>query len=261
MKRVLRGIIVLGIVLFTGSLAFAQAPAGGAGQPTPEPMTNLQVFPKDTPRPQVIQMMNAFSDSLGVKCEYCHVQAAPGGKFDFASDDKREKRAARRMVLMRDSINTLLPAMVEKPIAGPNATGAPMRVLCSTCHRGQPVPKQVDAMVAEASAGGAGAAAGLAKFKELRAQYYGGQSYDFSEGSLVAIAGRSAMGGKLDDAMLYLQANLEYFPKSSSTYQGMANVENLKGNKSGAIADLQKAIALDPSNAAAKDQLKKINGQ
>ena len=259
MKCVSRSVLFLGIVLLTGSLAMAQAPAGASGQAAPEPMTNLQVFPKDTTRAQINQMMNAFDDSLGIKCEYCHVQLTPGGKFDFASDDKREKRVARRMVQLRDSINSQLPTVTEKIAGGPG--GAPTRLLCSTCHRGQPIPKQIDAIVAETSAGGAGAAAGLAKFKELRAQYYGGQSYDFSEASLVAIAGRSANGGKFDDAMLYLQANLEYFPNSSSTYQGMANVKNLKGDKPGAIADLQKAISLDPNNKAAKDQLAKLTAQ
>lgn len=129
MKRVLIVIGALGTVLFVTSFATAQSPARTAEPP----MTNLQVWPKDTPRAQVIQTMNAFNDSLGVECNYCHVQG------NFASDDKREKRVARQMILLRDSINVMMGAIVGKPAgAGPTAgdgiPGAPVRVLCRSCH-------------------------------------------------------------------------------------------------------------------------------
>src|SRR5471032_2472636 len=167
MNRVSCG-IALAVVLLVGVIVSAQAPAGG-GQAAPPPMTNLQVWPKDTSRAVVLQFMNAFDDSLGVQCPYCHVQQA--GRLDFASDDKREKRVARQMILLRDSINVVLPAIVGKP-AGPGPTavdghpGAPVRVLCSSCHRGLPIPRSIADEVTDAEAGGG--AAGLAKFKELR---------------------------------------------------------------------------------------------
>ena len=107
MKRVSCG-LALGTVLLLGVRASAQTPAGN-GQQAPA-MTNLQVWPKDTSPAVVLQFMNAFGDSLGITCDYCHVQR--DGKFDFASDDKREKRVARQMILLRDSINVVLPAIV-----------------------------------------------------------------------------------------------------------------------------------------------------
>ena len=228
-------------------------------------MTNLQVFPKDIPRAQVIQMMNAFNSSLGVQCNYCHVQEGPGGRNDFASDEKRTKKVARRMILLRDSINVMLPAVVGKPAgagptAGAGAPGAPIRVLCSMCHHGLPIPKQLADVITDAEAGGGGAMAGLAKFKELRAQFYGGQSYDFSENGLLTIAQRAMTATKPDDAMAYLQANLEYYPKSARTYQAMAQARNAKGDKEGAIRDLEKAVELDPNNAQAKTQLQQLKG-
>jgi tetratricopeptide (TPR) repeat protein len=125
---------------------------------------------------------------------------------------------------------------------------------CVTCHRGVPIPKQIADIVTDASASG-GAAAGLAKFKELRTQFYGGQSYDFSEASLVTIAQRATTANKADDALAYLNANLEYFPKSSRTYQAIGQARNAKGDKPGAIAALEKAVELDPTNAQAKTQL------
>jgi hypothetical protein len=259
LRRLLVPLVVLGIVPLLGSAASTQAPAGG-GQQAPPPMTNLQVWPKDTPRAAVIQTMNAFNDSLGVECNYCHVQQ--NGRFDFASDEKREKRVARQMILLRDSINVMLPAVVGKPAgAGPTAgdgqPGAPVRVLCRSCHRGLPVPRTIGDVVGEAAASG-GSAAGLTKFKELRTKYYGGQEYDFRENALLGIAQGSMNAKKPDDAIAYLQANLEYFPQSARTFQALAQAKNAKGDTQGAIRDLEKAVELDPNNAQMRNQLQQL---
>lgn len=226
-------------------------------------MTNLQVFAKETPRAQVVQTMNAFNESLGVQCTYCHVQE--GGRFDFASDDKREKRVARQMILLRDSINVMMAAVVGKPAgAGPTSgsgfAGAPVRVLCRSCHHGLPIPRQITDLVTEAGASG-GAAAGLATYKDLRGRYYGGQEYDFSENSLLTIAQRAMTAKKPDDAIAYLQANLEYHPKSVRTYQAMAQARSAKGDRPGAIASLEKALEIDPQNAQVRNQLQQLKGQ
>jgi hypothetical protein len=240
----------VGIVVLAGAVGAAQAPAGG-GQPPPPPMTNLQILPKDMPRPQVIATMQAFTQALGVACNYCHVQEGRGGRNDFASDEKAPKKAARGMMILARDVNAKLPEAVGK------AADATTRVGCATCHRGVPIPKQIADVVADASAAG-GSAAGLAKFKELREKFYGGQSYDFSEGGLLAVAQRAQTANKTDDAIAYLQANLEYYPKSARTYVAMAQLKNGKGDKAGAIAALEKAVELDPANAQAKAQLENL---
>ena len=240
--------LAVGIVVLAGAVGAAQAPAGGGQPPPPPPMTNLQIIPKDTPRPQVIATMQAFTQSLGVACNYCHVQEGRGGRNDFASDEKAPKKAARGMMLLARDLNAKLPEAVGK------AADATTRVGCATCHRGVPIPKQIADVVADASAAG-GSAAGLARFKELREKFYGGQSYDFSEGGLLAVAQRAQAANKTDDAIAYLQANLEYYPKSARTYVAMAQLKNGKGDKAGAIAALEKAVELDPANAQAKAQL------
>jgi tetratricopeptide (TPR) repeat protein len=256
MKRVLVVVLLLGTVLFATSFATAQAPARAAEPP----MTNLQVWPKDAPRAQVIQTMNAFNDSLGVECNYCHV---PG---NFASDDKREKRVARQMILLRDSINVMMGAIVGKPAgAGPTAEdglpGAPVRVLCRSCHRGLPIPLQLADVVTAAATSGGSATAGLAKYNELRAKYYGGQEYDFRENSLVTVATRALAAKKPDEAIQYLQKNLEYFPKSAPTYAAMAQAKSAKGDTQGAIKDLETAATLDPQSRPIREQLQRIKGQ
>jgi hypothetical protein len=249
--------LAVGLLVLTSSLALAQQPpAGGAaggqraGGAAP-PMTNLLVIPKETPREQVLATMQQFTQALGVQCNYCHVQEGRGGRNDFASDEKQPKKAARGMMMLARDINGKLPMAVGKP------DGAAVRVGCATCHRGVPIPKQLADIVAEASASG-GASAGLAKYKELREKFYGGQSYDFSEASLVVIAQRANTAGKADDALAYLNGNLEYFPKSSRTYQAIGAVKNSQGDKAGAVAALQKAIELDPANAQAKTQLENL---
>jgi len=260
MMRAFYGIVVGTLLFLAGSIVVSAQ--GGAAPQQPGGFTNLQVWPKDTSRAVIMQFMNAFGDSLGITCDYCHVQR--DGKFDFASDDKREKRVARQMILLRDSINVVLPAIVGKPAgAGPTSVngqpGAPVRVLCSSCHRGLPIPRSIADEVTDAETNGGGPA-GLAKFKELRAKYYGGQQYDLRENALVGIANRAMTAKRPDDAIAYLQANLEYFPKSAATYAAMAQAKNAKGDKQAAIRDLEKAVELDPQNAQAKTQLQQLRG-
>src|SRR4051794_40508802 len=70
----------------------------------PDKFTNLQVFSKETTKKELMKTMRGFSFSLGVRCEYCHVQKADS-KFDFSADDKAEKKSARTMLKMVAEIN------------------------------------------------------------------------------------------------------------------------------------------------------------
>ena len=242
----------VGLLVLTGSPAAAQTPAAGARTPPAQPpMTNLLVIPKNTPRPQVVQTMQSIAAALGVQCNYCHVMEGRGGRNDMASDAKATKKAARGMMMLTRDINSKLSYAVGKP------SGSITNVGCATCHRGVPIPKLLTEVISDAAANG-GPAAGLVKYKELREKFYGGQSYDFSEGGLLQVAQRANAANKPDDALAYLQANLEYYPKSTRTYLMMSQVHNAKGDKAAAIKDLEKAIELDPSNAQAKTQLENL---
>jgi hypothetical protein len=83
--------------------------------------TNIQVL-KGLPDSQLIPVMNYVAASLGVRCNYCHVNKE--GKWDFASDEKPEKKTAREMITMVGGINKN------------NFRGNP-EVSCYTCHRGR----------------------------------------------------------------------------------------------------------------------------
>lgn len=252
MMRVSSGFAALGAVLLTAAAAAAQPPSGGApgGQPPPAP-TNLQVLPKDTSGPQLIQTMEGIAGALGVQCVYCHVREGRGGRNDMAADDKQPKKTARQMMLLVRDINEKMPTAVGK------LAGETTRVGCATCHRGVAIPKQLTDVVADAAAT-SGSTAGLAQYKELRAKYYGGQSYDFSEASLQTLAQRATAASKPDDAIAYLQANIEYFPKSARNYQLLSRAQAAKKDNAAAIAALEKAIELDPNNAQFKQQLENL---
>src|SRR4051812_42950716 len=93
-------------LLFGISVATAQvvAPPSSSSAPraAPQPLKNLQVFPKDISRAELISNMRFFSQSLGVRCTFCHVgvEGQPPSTFDFAADTKKEKLIARKMLVM-----------------------------------------------------------------------------------------------------------------------------------------------------------------
>ena len=149
------------------------APAAGSAPPPP-PMTNLQIIPKDTPRPQVLATMQAFTAVARRRsATTATCMEGRGGRNDMASDEKPTKKAARGMMLLAREINTKLPEAVGK------AADATTRVGCATCHRGVPIPKQIADIVTDAAAtrrrdGGArqvqGAADAVLRRPELRLQ-------------------------------------------------------------------------------------------
>jgi len=122
--------------VFGISVAAAQTAA-----PEPPPMTfaapphkNLKVLPADISGPQLIATMKFFSQSLGVRCTFCHVGAEgqPLSSFDFASDAKREKQTARKMLAMVHRINQEDFGVTDF---------SKVKVTCFTCHRGSQHPE------------------------------------------------------------------------------------------------------------------------
>jgi hypothetical protein len=107
-----------GLSIFVGALA-TQTPAP-TGKTAEQQFKNIQSF-KGKPADTVLPAMQFMSASLGVSCDYCHVEN------DFASDSKEEKKTARSMITMQNDINT-------KNFEGKT------RVTCATCHGGHTNP-------------------------------------------------------------------------------------------------------------------------
>jgi len=106
-------------------------------------------FPKHYTKKQIDSIMNEWSVSLGVKCNFCHARNAdtnlPGLNYD--SEKKPEKRMARRMYQMTVSLNATYFNFNNS--TDPDTIHI---VVCYTCHRGQSKPnvsafaKQLDSI-------------------------------------------------------------------------------------------------------------------
>ncbi len=236
----------LAAVLLTvaGGVAFAQ--------PAQEAPKNLTVLPKDWSRAQVINVMQAFTAALGVGCEHCHVENQ-GAPPDFASDDKAEKDMARAMMKITGDLNGNLATAFGKPASELT------RIQCITCHRGVPQPKQLGEILAKTSAD-KGFSAAAAQYTELKSKYYGAQAYDFSENGLLATA-RPLIQSRSDEALQFLQLNLQQFPRSAQTYVMMSQAQVAKKDTAGAISSLEKALEIDPQNAGARRALNQLRPQ
>lgn len=113
----------------------AERIAGRENEPAKRVFKNLHIpWFKNPPAAQLLDVMNGgYSRALGVSCTYCHVEQ------DFASDDKRPKRAAREMATMHRMINQQLIKMQNLETKVENRG-----INCSTCHRGAVNPTATD---------------------------------------------------------------------------------------------------------------------
>jgi photosynthetic reaction center cytochrome c subunit len=145
-RKPLTGIFVFGLFLFSVLTVAARGQATAApaqssstpaahGQPGPatqgppqdlagkkaeDAFKNIQVL-KGTPADQLVPAMQFISASLGVECEFCHVQNA------FDKDEKKPKATARKMIQMQMAINK-------------DSFEGHTEVTCNSCHRGSHSP-------------------------------------------------------------------------------------------------------------------------
>jgi tetratricopeptide (TPR) repeat protein len=140
------------------------------------------------------------------------------------------------------------------------ATGKPAnettQVECATCHRGVAIPQPLSAIILRTVAEKGGAAA-VEQYRDLRKQYYSRAAYDFSEDALLQIVQR-VVQGRPDDAIALLRMNLEFDPQSAKTYALLGFAYTRKVDDPSAIANLQKSLELDPTNAVVRGQLEQL---
>src|SRR5215471_19001410 len=109
-------------------------PANNDGKPktAAEQFKNIQIL-KEMPADQLIPAMQFMTASLGVDCEYCHVEKA------FDKDDKKTKGYARHMMEMMFNINK-------------ENFDNQRWVTCYSCHQGSPHPPGIPAITAKEKA-------------------------------------------------------------------------------------------------------------
>lgn len=238
---------------FIATLAFA--PRTGAGEWPPESLVNLQALPKETSVRELRTMMRGFAGALGVRCTHCHVGDDPDDltSIDFSSDAKIEKRKAREMIRLTRRINEELLAKL------PERSDPPVVVQCRTCHRSLPRPAEIRDLLAETFAAG-GADATIARYRELRDEHYGSDSYDFRHFMLANVAERVAEQSP-EGAIRLLAFNGELHPGSAQTFATMAKIYRSMGDIDGAIGSLERALEVEPESEFYLRTLQRLRDQ
>jgi len=125
---------IFAVVVCAGG-AWAQSGAASPATNAPSSKTaeqqfkNIQIL-KGIPGDQLIPTMQFITASLGVECEFCHVQGA------MEKDDKKTKQTARKMMEMMFTIN-------QENFEGNR------EVTCYSCHRGSSHPVATPVVMAE----------------------------------------------------------------------------------------------------------------
>jgi len=127
--------LVAAILLFAGGMNGGRAQEPPAKPAMDQPKTAEQQFKntqvlKGIPAEQLIPSMQFITASLGVECDFCHVEHA------MDKDDKKTKLAARKMI-------TMVLALNQAHFNGE------LEVTCYTCHRGAPHPVGTPLLSAE----------------------------------------------------------------------------------------------------------------
>ena len=274
----MRIVLIATVALVACAPGIARAQDARGRGPAPAPR-NLQVLPKDMTQQDVVALMQRFTRGLGVQCTYCHIEqtapllsaeeqaaqaaAAPpaagrgrgrgrgGPQIDYALDDKRQKQIARVMIAMTNDINARLAGAIRKPAADI------VRVECATCHRGVTNPQQLSDLLRQTMLG-KGEGAAVVQYRELRQAYLNAGAYDFREAVLLDLGRESLASRKPDDALAWLQLNVEFFPRSVPSYIELSRAHLAKRDRDSAVADLTKAIQIEPANVEATRQLRLI---
>lgn len=128
-------VAAVAVAVVVGRVGMAQEavkPPGEAPKTAGQQFKNIQVL-KDIPAEQLIPTMQFITASLGVECEFCHIE------HEMEKDDKKEKKFARAMMEMELAIDR-------------NNFKGELEVTCYTCHRGSPHPVGTPILSADASA-------------------------------------------------------------------------------------------------------------
>ena len=212
--------------------------------------TNLKVLDTTITHDQLMYIMGKFTTALGVGCDHCHARAAGGRDLDFASDSLKTKLAARAMLVMVNKINgdylTKLPVADSPRVA----------VECVTCHRGQSRPILIqDALKMARREHGMNGVDSV--YRALRKQYYGSDTYDFSDLALVQLA-LDIQPENNQDALQILKLNREFNPQSAVNEWAAGRVYVELADTANAIAQFKKALEINPSYRRAQRELQML---
>lgn len=243
--------VAAAVALLSALLFFLPAAAD-----VPDKFTNLEVFPKDIGKRELVSAMRNFSIALGVRCEHCHVEKQLDNgeeEEDFASDDKEPKRVARAMMRMTGEINgKLLPTTGREHLS---------RVRCMTCHRGLTDPRSIDVVMLD-QIDKSGLDAAIETYRELREQHADDGAYDFSAAPLGEVAQALAEQKQdMDGALAVARLNVELHPDAVRAHVMLGQMLAQSGDREAAIVALEKANELEPGNRWVQRMLGQLRQQ
>ncbi len=222
----------------------------------PDEFENLQFFDPAISRDSLVEFMRDFSFALGVRCQYCHV-GGDGVSFEgveFHSDDDPDKRKARFMLHMVDSLNQhVLPALPERDTPNTSLT-------CKTCHRGVSTPRLLTGEL-QLALDSAGVDAAVARYRELRTDFSMAGAYDFGEWELIVFAERLEAAGRPRESIALYQLNSEFHPESWSIAFRLGGLYETEGDVPSAIAQFERALELRPGHARTQKRLEQVKGR
>jgi tetratricopeptide (TPR) repeat protein len=246
----MRRVLIVVFVLCAGLAASAQNPQA------PWRGENLQYFPKDIQRPQLIQRMREFSFALDVRCQYCHA-GGDGVSFEgvnFASDEKPAKVKARAMLRMADQINNTMLASL------PSRAEPPVNVNCATCHRGSALPKSLQTTLLEIISKD-GVAAAVAKYRQLRQDTMVAGKYNFGEWEINELGRQLTEAGQNAEAIAIFEMNGAFYPKSADIDFTLGELHRARKENDKAIARYRAALEKNPQHQGAKRWLTELTKQ
>lgn len=220
----------------------------------PDKMKNSTVLPKTTTAKELGTIMRGFTGSLGVRCTYCHVgeEGKDLSEYDFASDAKPAKTKARTMIQMVDAVNDQYLSRISKE------SSHGIKVACVTCHHGVPVPMPLEELLKN-TFDRMGIDSTIKEYRALREKFYGGNAYNFKEGTLLRLADKIFEDStKRSAAFEIVRLNIELYPSFPFSYAHLGSWYDDMKNVPLAIENYKKALSFIPENEFLKKRIAEL---
>jgi tetratricopeptide (TPR) repeat protein len=179
---------------------------------------------------------------------------APAGpeRLVFKSDDKIQKKKARYMLRMVDSLNHVWLAAL------PERHDPPVVVQCVTCHHGSSVPQTLQSALL-ATFDKSGIDSVVAQYKRMREDMASGR-FDVSETSVGELARALAERGRTADAIRVYRMDQEYYPGSADIDFALGELYAKQGDRGLAIERFRAGLAKRPNDQRARRRLQELEG-
>jgi len=223
----------------------------------PDKLKNSSVLPKNITSKELGATMRGFTSALGVRCTYCHV--GEEGKdlktYDFPSDARPAKAKARTMIKMVDAANDQYLSQLSKE------TSYGIRVSCVTCHHGIPVPMPLEDVLKN-TFDRSGLDSTVKEYRALREKYYGGNAYNFKEGTLLRLADKIFEDStQRQAAFAIVRLNIELYPSFPFSYAHLGSWYDDMKNIPLAIENYKKALSFIPNNEFLKKRIAELEAK